>query len=224
MQDNERYFIRITGAVGSGKSYIGEQLQKKLKKDVLICDIDEYYNKIIKSHGRDNIPTGERLVELTNKLLKKRINNSKAGIIIVIAVSTQMGGHNYFIKIDDIEGVYRRFLEREYEKINDNKRIIDDIIKRIKNPNDITRAIDENLILAPRYNFEEYKKVYRKLYDDAKSRKFFIGTQEEIYKDIITFCNIFFRRRSVSGAADAPHRSAREVKKIRAKGKKIGIY
>lgn len=194
MEKNNLHVIRIIGIVGSGKTYIADKLKKKLNKDILICDIDDYYINIIKSYGKDKIPPVDKLNLLVNNLLSSDIKKHNPRILIIIGTSTHEGGHNYFLKVDNIENVYRRFMEREYKKINDNEKLINSIIKKIKNPDDITRAIDENIISAHHYDFNEYKKMYDDLYKNCKSRNFHICTQEEIYDDILKFCT------TVSGA------------------------
>lgn len=191
MEKYNKYIIRIVGIPGSGKSYLAQKLKKTLDKKIFIYDMNEYYNNAVKSYTDNKIPSPEKLIQITAKLIDQDLKKTNAKIIIILCSDTANDGHNYFIKIDDIENVYRRFIENEYKKINTNKELVNGIIKNLKNPNDIKRAIDENIIQSPRYNFTQYKNLYKRAFENYKGRKFLIGTQDQIYNDIISFYNMF---------------------------------
>ena len=99
--------IHILGIQGSGKSYIGELIKKKLGNRVAICEVDDFYRDVYNEYSRlDKLVNAPQLTKRAEKNITDFVTTgTKNGkIVIVICVSYPDKISNcYFIKINNLE-------------------------------------------------------------------------------------------------------------------------
>ena len=113
--------IHICGPVASGKSTLAKLLKKKHKNNVVIIDLDDLFNKFIKTH--------KFTIKSYQKYIDQFIETHKHKPIILIGINQDMGrsrnlynlhpNYKLFINLNVKENVKRRFI-RDYKNNVDN--------------------------------------------------------------------------------------------------------
>lgn len=184
-------FIYIEGLPGSGKTYICHQLSKLINSVCL--DIDDLYleaYKELKLKDRENITILPDLFDAKWDEYYNKYKKANVKLLIIVGVTLYGVGaeKKYFMRLDNIEDNYRKFLHREHDKIIENYDLIVNIINN-SNVNlidlDIIHTI--NLVFILDYckiGIHEYKNEYNQLMLAANRRKLTIMNAYEIVKDI----------------------------------------
>lgn len=182
--------IHVEGIPGSGKSYICSQL-----KGVTCIDIDdivaEAYKKARDSKylkmqiHNDTFPHAwdKETVLIRERYMQESKDNDKPLVLVGID-STAEPDIGFFIKIDDLEATYRRYMIRELNKILNNKTAIKDIIEKTEDPYFIDYDIDMKINAAKFIPYSTYEANYKTGLEQTKKKDYKILTQKEIIEEI----------------------------------------
>ena len=88
--------------------------------------------------------------------------------------------HKFFIKITDMDSVYRRLILRELDKLIKNKSKIIKHIKEEKKPEDIYVSKVAKLGVHVEFKYKKYVQLYNEDMKRAKEDGYKIKTQEQI--------------------------------------------
>lgn len=182
--------IHVGGIPGSGKTYICSQL-----KGVTCVDIDDIVeeayekardNKYFKKQIHDD--TFPYIWDKETTLLREKYiqkSKDKNQPFVLVGVSSTVGPDvGFFIKIDDLDATYRRYMIRELNKIVDNKTKIKDIIDKTEDPYFINYDIIMKINGAGLIAYSSYKESYENGLEQAKKDEYQILTQREIIEEI----------------------------------------
>ena len=79
--------IHILGIQGSGKSYIGELIKKKLGNRVAICEVDDFYRDVYNEYSRlDKLVNAPQLTKRAEKNITL-LNIEKIAQALEISIS-----------------------------------------------------------------------------------------------------------------------------------------
>lgn len=184
--------VHISGPSGSGKSYLGNKLQKKFGKKIKVKDLDQLRDEFINK----NYDTSKSW-SFSEKKYQKYINNfikkSKKPLIFVGLNDNHFGktkslyynlqsDYNYYIDIDDTiiikqkcERFIKSFLPDIYNDfknniIIDNKKFIEIVTKSAKDECSASKTIALN---------KKWSKDYKKM-------GYIFMSRESIYKKVST--------------------------------------
>ena len=182
---DNKIVIHVDGVQGSGKSFICSKI-----KNILCIDTDDIMKQAIQiiedsQNTNKKLPrTFNQLQKIKKKLAEEYIKENNKIIFVGMTVDIPQPTHKFFIKIIELENVYKRLLLRELEKIHTNYEKIKKHINEETNPNeiDIQRIADMSLMFPVDYS--EFLKDYKENIKKAKKNKYLIKTQNEII-DII---------------------------------------
>jgi hypothetical protein len=162
---NKIQIIHICGASGSGKTFLGNKLQKKFKKNIIVKDLDELRDEFVK-HFYGNKRWTYTNVDAYQKFIDNYIIKQNKTILFVGLNDNPKGKnknlyynlhskYNYYIDIDD-NTVHKqkclRFLNDEIPNnkyiinnlINNNKLFIKQVVKGTKNECNLQKTIKMN--------------------------------------------------------------------------------
>ena len=186
----------IAGSPGAGKTYLGNQLIKRMRGKVKMIELDPIREKIVQSpkykkafnrlSRKAKVSQGDlrALANLYNSILainlKKRLKGSKPVILIGI-IDVQIGGKFFFFDIDQLDPVFKLFLEvpldrlikqyidREVDRVCENK----PKIKKLLYEGEFGINISKDRVL---FNYEFDLKEY------VKKRDYSAMNSEEIIR------------------------------------------
>lgn len=194
--------IHIKGPTGSGKTTISKRISNKIN-NVTIVDTDDIDDKnsliLLKNFSSlekisDIKLFDKKVAELNKKDLNKVLSKNKDKNIVF--VGHLHGGFNilekyikktYSIKIDN-DKLWRQYSLRTLDQIYKNYNAIKKLLNGKKDQTKIHN------ILCYKYGIrngfecqspEFFKKILKNNKEEAKKKRFFYGTSEEIYKDIL---------------------------------------
>jgi adenylate kinase family enzyme len=184
--------IYVGGIPGSGKTYICSQL-KHIKNAVCI-DLDDVVNNAYRT-SRDSDHFKKQIHadafphtwDKNATLLKEEIiQANKDKILVLVGIDKSIDYDKaFFIKIDDLDHTYRRYMKRELNKVIDNQKRIRDIIEDTKDPYfvdyDISAAINSAGLFIP---YSSYETNYNNGLEQAKKNDHIVLTQKEIIDEI----------------------------------------
>lgn len=190
---NKRKVIFIDGIAGSGKSFLLDQLASH---GFHVVDTDTVYHKTVKSMSKTRkfrkwygnpVTPYPAFDKQLDKGLEAEIAKSKKSITIVAGMTIPLSATPntaYFIRIDDLEATYKRFMLREITKIQAAAKVT----SAIKTDTDyVSAAIEEATGQSGLFptSYVDYKKTYEWRLADAKKSKYKILSQSEILKDVL---------------------------------------
>jgi hypothetical protein len=172
----EPLIIHVDGLPGAGKTYICSQLTLPnsvcIDNDDIVLEAKNYVDSLLGTPKA--MP---RTFNSVNKVIKKKVAelieyHTKNGKRVIIFVGVRFmtdtalnnAHHRYFIKLDDLEAVYRRVFMRETEKIVSNADKIKAILADTKlDPDELDDMIIRTTNLALNYppEFGNYKSMYK---------------------------------------------------------------
>ncbi len=181
--------IHVSGIQGSGKSWICSQLKNAicLDTDDISNDAKNYIDSL-KGTKKEMPANWESLQKVISKMvddLIKKHRKNKEKIIVFVGMTAKMPTpqHKLFIKLEDMEMVFRRVMKRELEKMIENK---DKMLAILEDKNIPTEEIDDlinragNLAIPFPSDFETYNNFYQEELNKASKNKYQIKTQQEI--------------------------------------------
>ena len=193
--------IHIEGVQGSGKSYICSNIVSSKCLCIDIDDMDlELKNYLDSLIGTPNeMPLNfDSLGKVWKDKLEEKIAleyNAGKKVIVIVGVkriymkntALDNAKYKYFIKLNNLKSIYRRFFTRETDKILNNGAKIKAIIN---NPKIDENEIDDkilrltNLALPYPFDYEGYENNYKRELDKATKAKYNILTQDKIIAKI----------------------------------------
>jgi adenylate kinase family enzyme len=189
--------IQILGMPGSGKSYIGKQLQESKLKNTIIIDTDELltdaFNELIPlAHFREMIKKNDwklfnkTVINKRNHIVKNHIGYNFIYVGITVKPHKKTC-RKYLIDGFDLNTQYRRYIKRELDKIYKSYKSISHIIRIDPDPELICEIITTKFQLVEKFppKFTEFLRIYL-LYKEQFSNKKCIKykTTEQIIKII----------------------------------------
>ena len=188
--------IHIDGVQGSGKSYVCSQIQSSKCICLDIDDIDLEVKNYVDSSSMPKTfnSLGKVWKKRLNEIISKNIKYGKTIIVIVGVKRIYMketaldtATYKYFIKLDDINTVYRRVFIRETEKILNNGDKIMEILnnKKIEEEElcDLIIRATNSALLYP-VDYDRYVDNYKREMAKAKKTNYKIMSQDTIIKTI----------------------------------------
>jgi adenylate kinase family enzyme len=185
-----KIIVHISGASGSGKTFLGDKLKKVLKNKVIVKDSDELRNEFIHTFYGD-----KSWLYIDEKAYQNYINafikNQKKSIIFVGLNDNTVFGkdkelyynvkskYNYYIDVDDAT-ILKQKCKRVFKNIqkdsvamnhlvNDNKKFIKVFTEAIKHECDM----EETTRLNQKWKADYMKKNYK------------LASKLDIYKEVI---------------------------------------
>lgn len=180
--------IHIDGIPGSGKSYI---LGKIHSAKIATIDTDDIYHMVVKDMSKTRkfrkwyanptmpYPTFDTKLK---KTLHDSVKKSHAHVVIIAGMTVplfQTPIEKYFIRIDDLEATYKRFISREIEKI---KAVPIEKLIKTTDVDFLGPAIEEMTGQSGQFpmSFSTYKTIYETKLREARDSGYTIATQGEI--------------------------------------------
>jgi len=166
--------IHVDGVQGSGKTYIISKI-----KNIKCVDTDDIMNKAIRLSK-----TPGDIKKIEKSIVNEYIKNNNKILFTGMNVDIPNPTHKYFIKIENLQTVYKRLLLRELEKINMNYQKLKKYINFGDNLNEKNIRAVANMSVGFPYSYDMFLEDYQMLLKIAKDKKYQIKTQDQIIKDI----------------------------------------
>lgn len=198
--------IWVKGIVGSGKTWLCEELMKT--HGIQCYDTDEVMQKLFRDL-RESSPNFRQLIRsawsknnnwwtthmnAARKILEDRVREAHSSGHLIVIVGNSIEGNIegvdkiYFVKMSEkaLGIAFRRLLRREISKITTNSERLKDIIDN-EELDDIGAMLSN--VATPAImigtGFKDYKRMYNRELKAQKSKGATILTQPEILGDII---------------------------------------
>ena len=175
--------ITIDGIPGSGKTYLCNNLNNP---DIKCIDMDNLFfecKKIVIENNKDR--SFETLNDCTYELIQNTIAKYKDKKIIIFVgfgLFIPFAKYKFFITLNNINLIYRRFCMREFYKIYDNKSCILDTLNNNQYREEYLAEIifhDINLVEFI-MTFHNYEKMYINKKHDAHMKGITLADQDYI--------------------------------------------
>jgi len=181
--------IHISGASGSGKTTMGNNIKKKYKNKIIVKDLDDLFLEFMNEKGYNWNK------KFNPKIYQKYINdfiNKQHKPIIFVGLNMDMWHnpeHYYDVKADykfyidmDIETIFKQKCERFIRKIF-GERINDFLENVISNEKETMKRISE-MMKKYECSFNAIKKINKKRNKDYKKMGYNFMNQKNIYQKI----------------------------------------
>lgn len=189
------FVLNVTGAPGSGKTWICHELQRLGMGDKVKCiDIDDYVIRVIREGLKDKTFSGkESVLPRVNQLLAEKIETyrKKNTNVVLVSVMPMYHGDSFiFLKIptQELQKTYRRMLLRELKKITTNAHEIEKTIKSFP-VHDVSTGVNLAAGLMASdigLTFDDYVASYLAQENDMTNSQFPVMTQKQVMNKIKT--------------------------------------
>jgi len=169
--------IHVTGIQGSGKSFICSKLP-----NIKCIDTDDIMYETYDIIKKKNLPqTDNQFYKISDKIVDNFIEK---GDVLFVGMTIEIPNPDYkfFIKIEDLDTVYRRLILRELDKIVENKANIIKHIKNEKKPEDIHVSRIAKIGVHVELKYKNFVKMYKEDLKMAKKDGYKPMTQKEIIR------------------------------------------
>jgi adenylate kinase family enzyme len=189
MENNLKIIIHISGASGSGKTFLGNQLKKQFKKKIIVKDLDDLRDEFIEIfYGKKEwkyINEKEYQNFINNFIYK----NKKSIVFVGLSDNTAYGKnknlyydlqsqYNYYIKLDDTIILKQKCL-RLLNDIQNDKTAMNDLIENNEHFIEMfSQAIKRECSL------KDTIKINNKWKEDYEKQGYKIMTSEKIFQDV----------------------------------------
>jgi len=187
--------IHISGASGSGKTYLGKRLSELYGNKIIVKDLDDLREEFINSQYGDDYNWEEFDSQLYQAFLDKYILSQKKPLVLVGL--NHMFWHNeelyydlhsqynFYIDIDDMLIVKQKCIRFITDDLKDyvtkNEAIIRDITE---NNEKFVRLIQENI--ERECGTKETLRINRMWKTDFEKQGYIIATRDEIYSQVVS--------------------------------------
>lgn len=187
--------IHISGASGSGKSFLGQKLLQQFGDKIVVKDIDDLRVDFIKEHYGDdewNIIDKDAYQEYINEYIKEQKKKDKP--LIFVGLNNHPWWHKdlyydfqpnykFYIDIDDKQLVKQkciRYLTQELKEIINDEMAMNDLMN---NNNKFIRLVCEGI--KHECDIKEIIEFSHKWKNDYESQGYTIASSDQIYERVV---------------------------------------